>query len=265
MGEMVGEDRDLVSDITDEVEDEYGTSSGEVGAGNSSITREYEERFKMLGNVFSSANTKCEGKACLSRPEYRYYLKVADIAYRYRKKYNIKLDLVLLNATAQYNDMTQEAIMELHMHDYDLDAVEDIDKLMDLDWDYDYKKISGYKYLDPDDYRYDLQILAKNMVTKTTTQQCTKSTKDSGGNVDIKVTKEQVDIDVEDKYFKSGASHYLKCDSGEKYSIFSIYKLDLEKYDEFLLEYLENKFYLSSDKYQGNYTGFTCLSKEFIK
>lgn len=242
MGEMVGEDKVDIEDIHDEIGE--GNSS-ELGMGNSNVDKEIDEHFALLGNVFSSENLKCEGEDCLSRPEYRYYLKVADIAYRYKYKYGINLDWILLNATVQYNDMTQEAIMTAHINDYNLEDVEELDKLINLDWDYDYKKISGYAYLDPDDYRYDLQILAKNMVAKTTTQLCQKITKDSEGNIiDIETTKEQIDQDVEEQYFKPGEKYYLKCSSGETYSIDSVYTLDAEKYDEFLLEYLEHKFYL---------------------
>ena len=224
----------------------------------------YYERFKVLGNVFSS-EIKCEEKDCSDRPEVKYYLKIADVATRYKYKYNVNLNWVLLNATMLYSDVDEEATMKRALHDYDLDAVEDYDKLMDLDWDYDYKKIPGYTYLNPDDFRYDLQILAKNMVTKTTTQTCTKVTKDAEGNIIVDETKRQENIDVEDQYLKPGQEYYLKCDAGEEYNITSIYKYDAEKYDEFLLEYLERKYYMPSNGGNNQYGNLACLNQGFTK
>ena len=238
----------------------------EVGTGNIDMTT-YYERIKALGNVFSS-EVKCEADDCSDRPEVRYYLKVADIALRYKNKYHVNLDWVLLNATMMFSDSDEEATMKRALNDYDLDAVEDYDKLMNLDWDYDYKNIPGYTYLSPDDFRYDLQILAKNMVTKTTTQTCSKKVKDADGNVVVEITKTKTDIDIEDKYLNPDGKYYLECEDGETHSISSVYRYDAEKYDEFLLEYIERKYYMPSNGSNtnvGNYTGYTCVSQEFIK
>ena len=253
MGNLTAEDKTLLDDVIDEIGE-----GGEVGTGNVDMDI-YYERIKALGNVFSS-EVKCEADDCSDRPEVRYYLKVADIALRYKNKYHINLDWVLLNATMMFSDSDEEATMRRALHDYDLEAVEDYDKLMDLDWDYDYTKIPGYKYLSPDDFRYDLQILAKNMVTKTTTQTCTKVSKDSEGNTVREITKQQIDTDVEEQYFEPGEEYYLKCASGEEYEISSIYRYDAEKYDEFLLEYIERKYYMPSDTGIDPITGETDMT-----
>ena len=71
------------------------------------------------------------------------------------------------------------------------------------------------------------------MVTKTTTQTCSKVVKNKDGSTSVVITKTKTDIDVEEQYFKPGQPYYLKCDAGETYDISSNYKLDLEKYDEF--------------------------------
>ena len=118
---------------------------------------------------------------------------------------------------------------------------------MNLDWDYDYKKIAGYAYLSPHTYIYDLQILAKNMVTKNTTQTCTKTVTNADGTTSVIITKTKSDVDIEDQYLKPGQPYYLQCDAGETYDISSVYSLDLEKYDEFLLEYIEHKLYLEEE------------------
>ena len=129
-------------------------------------------------------------------------------------------------------------------HNYNYDDVENLDILMDLDWDYDYKKISGYNYLSPSNFQYDLQILAKNMVKKTTTQTCSKTVRNDDGTTSTVITKTQTDEDIEDEYLQPGQPYYLKCSADETYNISSNYRLDTNKYDEFLSEYLENKLYL---------------------
>ena len=241
LGKMTADDRQLLEDMQNEIGQGYGS---ELGMG-SNIPSIYQERLEKLGNVYSS-DFKCDGEECLERPEFRYYLKAADILYRYENKYNVNLDWVLLHATMMFSDSDEEKTMKRSLHDYNLDDVENLDLLMDLDWDYDYKKIPGYKYLNPDDFRYDLQILAKNMVTKTTTQTCTKTVTDDEGNTTTVVTKSQTDIDIEAQYFEPGEAYYLKCDAGETYNITNDYKYDADKYDEFLLEYIERKYYMPS-------------------
>lgn len=256
LGTLTSGDKSLLNGVIDEIGEGDGVSAGNID------TSIYYERLKALGNVFSS-EPKCEKEDCSDRPEVRYYLKVADIALRYKNKYHVNLDWVLLNATMMFSDSDEEATMKRALNDYDLDAVEDYDQLMNLDWDYDYKDIPGYIYLDPDDYRYDLQILAKNMVTKKTTQKCV----DKDGNE----TKSQEDIDIEAQYFEPGEKYYLKCDKGETYSIINDYSYDAEKYDDFLLEYIERKFYTPSNSGNnsdinidlGDYSG-TDLASTFV-
>lgn len=244
LGTLVGKDRSLVKDIADSLQEDTGTSSIEVGMGDRKL-EPYYERLSVLGNVFSSELLKCGTvEECIDRPEFKYYLKVADIALRYERKHGIKLDWVLLNATIFYSNVTEEETMLRALNDYNEKDLENLDILMNLDWNYDYKKIPGYTYLNPKDFRYDLQILAKNMVKKVTNQTCTKCTTNADGSVTCVVTKSRTDEDIEDEYLKPGKEYYLKCDAGESYSISSSYNLDKDKYDEFLLEYIEHKYYL---------------------
>jgi Membrane proteins related to metalloendopeptidases len=246
IGTLVGDDKNLVKNTIDLL----GQGPGEnddlaVGMGNKRSLENYYKRLEVLGNVFSSEVFNCTTvEECTARPEFKYYLKVADIATRYKAKYGVNLDWVLLNATIFYSDSTEEKTMSRALNDYSDDDVENYDILMNLDWDYDYKKIPGYRYLDPKVFIYDLQILAKNMVKKTTVQTCTKTTTDAEGNTITVITKSQTDLDVEEQYLKPGQPYYLKCDAGETYAISSNYAKDDEKYNEFLLEYIEHKFYL---------------------
>ncbi len=223
----------------------------EVGMGNGTA-EDFYNRAQNLGNIFEYFECKTE-EECLNRDEVKFYIKVNDIATRYKRKYHVTLDWELLMATALSTDLDVKDMFVSFLNEYNYDDVEKYNILMNLDWDYDYKRIPGYAYLKDNDYHYDLQILAKNMVTKTTTQTCSKTVVNSDGSTSVVVTKTQTDTDVEDQYLQPGEQYYLQCDAGESYDISSNYKLDLEKYDEFLLEYIEHKMYLpSGEEYNGD-------------
>ena len=240
-----------LKDFAKEVETGKGSGSKFLGKGSNSVPQEYLDRLSSLGNLYTTL-LKCEGDECLDRAEFKYYLKISDIAYRYREKYSIKLDWLLISATNLYFSKDTEKIMEDNLGGYSDSSVKDTDSIISLDWDYDYKNISGYEYLDADDSTYDLQILAKNMVTKKTTQTCYSSSGD--------VSQKQEDTDVEDKYFEVNGSKRLKCSSGENYVVTSFYDLDMEKFDEFMLEYIDKKMYSKgSGKNQDNNSG-SCVS-----
>jgi len=213
------------------------TGNGElaysVGKGDK-YPDEYYKRLDRLGGVFTNQEA-CKGEDCLDNTEFLYYLKVADLSLRYQNKYHVTLDWALLVTANTYFESDLQGMMEANLSDYDKDNVEDYSTLSTLDWDIDYKNLPGYKYLDKNDSRYDLNILAKNMVKKTTTQTCTNS----NGTI----VSSQTDEDVEDSYFTDGGSKRLKCGSGEKYNISSVYIKDLNKFDEFLLEYIDRKIY----------------------
>ena len=203
---------------------------------------DYYKRLANLGNNYSSQK-KCEGSECLSTSEFMYYLKIADIKTRYEKKYGVSLDWYLISATNLYKTETTEETMTANLGGYDTKSVDNLNTVSGLDWENDYKNISGYVYLDRDDSTYDLQILAKNMVTKKTIQKCVTS---SGT-----VTSKQEDTDVEDVYLNS--TKKLKCSSNETYIINSTYTKDEEKFKEFMLEYIDLKMYSNGSGNKGNH------------
>ncbi len=229
IGEMSSSEKkefkSFVKNAKDGLDDDSGT-------GPDDGLSEYYERIKYLGNL-NTLKPDCEGEECYDRAEFLYYLKIANLSYRYEEKYKVKLDWYLIMATDLYFDKDDELMMEDNLGGYDADKVENLNITSGLDWDNDYTKISGYQYLDADDSTYDLQILAKNMVRKKTVQTCT----DSSG----KVVKTQEDEDIEDRYLSSDKK--LSCGGGESYSIKSTYTLDKDKYDDFLLEYIDKKIY----------------------
>lgn len=166
---------------------------------------------------------------CRNGNEYKFYLKMYDMYYLYKNKYNITLDLPLIMAALYYNNEQLPAVFQANLNSYNRNSLKNTNEVSNLDWEYDYKKISDYQYLDADDFRYDMQILAKNMVTKKITYKCSDGT-----------SKEVVDI--EDTNY---SEETLKCDEGkyEENSINATYELDKEKYDKFLLEYIEKKYH----------------------
>lgn len=226
------------------------------GAGDKPFPKEYYDRLESLGNVYSSEKT-CEGDECMDRDEFLYYLKIADISIRYQNKYHVDLDWYLIAAANLYFIDTTENTMAANLSSYDKDSVENTSILSELDWDNDFKNMPGYLYLDADDSRYDLNILAKNMVKKTTTQTCT----DASGNT----VSSQTDDDVEDRYFSLGGEKRLQCGAGETYNIRSNYTKDLDKFDEFLLEYIDLKMYTPGSGKTGTIVNGNSLSEAFVK
>lgn len=247
LGEMSSSD-DGRKAVSEGIKSDSGNGLGlgdelAVGKGLEKYPPYYYDRLASLGNNFNP-DPECEGDNCMSTSEVKYYLKVADIALRYRNKYNVSLDWRLITAANLYMSKETEETMKANLNEYNEESVTNYSSLMDLDWDYDYKKISGYYYLDADNSKYDLQILAKNMVKKKTTQQCI----DASGNV---VKSEEVE-DVEDRYLEAGGEKSLSCGAGESYTFSSTYTKDLDKFNEFLLEYIDNKMFLPGSGTMGD-------------
>ena len=271
----------ITSDYTDfrndliENRDEFGmggVSDDELGMGNTysnfchtSSCDEFGSRYELLENVYSYFECKSE-EECLARPEIQFILKVNAIHTRYKYKYHVYLtedDWSLIMATILSNGMDITETYESHLSPYDENKIEKYDILLDLDWDYDYKKNLGDSYLSGSYYAYDLQILVKNMIQKTTTQTCTKKIIDSEGNSTFEITKSQTDYDIEDEYFKKGQEYYLKCDLGETYDITHTYSKNRDKYNEFLLEYIEYKYYVNSGGTGVKLMPYRCVAEDF--
>ena len=197
------------------------------------IANDYYE----IGTEFT--DTECYGDDCDNTAEVRFYQKIADIAYRYKTIYNVELDWPLIMAAVSIKDTDKEKLFNQNLTDYTVRQVSNLKKVMSLDWEYDYTNIDDYEYLSPDDARYDLQLLAKNMVKKKTVQTCT-NTKDK------KIVKQTELEDIEDALIdkKLDNGYYLKCDKGTEYAVKSTYEIDKDKFDEFLDEYIEKRYYL---------------------
>lgn len=186
----------------------------------------------------------CSGDDCEKTALYKFYRKLYDIYFMYKYKYHINIDLPLLMSTLDYNSKSQNDLFNNHQSDYDIEAVRendyDNDNITILDWENDFKNLDGYKYLNANDFRYDMQILAKNMVKKKITYKCVKDD-------DKNKSKDKKANNIETSNYEKK----LKCDkdySLDKESIEASYKLDKDQYDEFLLEYIEHKFYMKGSK-----------------
>lgn len=173
-----------------------------------------------------------KSKKCTTGTEYKFYLKMYDIYFLYKNQYGVSLDLPLIMATLNYGNDQMPVVFKQNLNDYSRDDVKSDIYQGDLSWEFDYKNLAGYTYLNANDFRYDMQILAKNMVTKKISYKCGDA------------AKEAKDIETS-KY-----SSELKCDSGtyNEDSVTETYELDLDKYDEFLLEYIEHKYFMKGSK-----------------
>ena len=166
---------------------------------------------------------------CRNGNEYKFYLKMYDMYFLYKKKYNVKLDLPLIMSTLYYGSEELPTVFKNNLNSYDRNAVKSGSTVTNLDWEYDFKNDSCYTYLNANDFSYDMQILAKNMVRKKITYNCSEG---AGGEA----------TDIETSNYSKDT---LKCEKGEyvNSSVSASYELDLEKYDDFLLEYIKLKYH----------------------
>ena len=236
----------------DGVSNEHDNSS--FGDFLSTISNKFPEKFVPyffnIGSVFSYGAITCKDETCGNNSEMLFYQKITDISYRYKKLYNIELDWPLITSTVLINSDDKYKTFADNLNTYTTKEVNNLKKTMSLDWDYVYDEIDDYEYLAGLDSRYDLQILAKNMVKKTTTQKCTLGDKVISENELIDVEDSKLEKEEElykanlAKGVKTELEYYVPCTGGAIYSSNSVYTLDKEKYDEFLNEYLENKYYI---------------------
>ena len=197
---------------------------------NINVFARHEANIDEMSEYFSPNNVcRNNSSECKNEPEYKFYQKMYDLYYLYLTKYDVKLDLPLIMSTLTFNSDDTYTVFKMNLNDYERKTIVEADwnptEITSLDWDYDYE--SKDNYLVSNDSSMDMQVLAKNMVSKTTEEKCVKD-----GSI---IKSEKVKDTDED----------LACGDGETLEKGnSTYKLDLDKYDDFLLEYIEKKYYL---------------------
>lgn len=112
---------------------------------------------------------------CRNGNEYKFYLKMYDMYYLYKNKYNVTLDLPLIMAALYYGNEQMPEMFASNLNEYDRSSLKNNDTVTNLDWEYDFKNDECYTYLNSNDNSFDMQILAKNMVTKKITYKCSDS------------------------------------------------------------------------------------------
>ena len=193
-----------------------------------------EDLSDYFGTMKACTHDKSEND-CRNGNEYKFYLKMYDIYYLYKNKYNISLDLPLIMSALYYGDEDLPSVFAKNLNNYDRNALKDENQITNLDWEYDFKNDECYTYLNANDYSFDMQILAKNMVKKTTTYKC-------GEEKDNDNRKEYKAINIEKSNYSEKT---LKCDK-DKYdaeSISETYEKDDAQYKKFLKEYNEKKYH----------------------
>ena len=217
----------------------------------------YEVEIEDITDLFDH-NLDCgtQLEECINTSEYKFFLKLYDIYQIYRSR-GVSIDMSVLTSTLMYPGTDYQEIFEKNLNtDYTHESLYDSEGniikglVSPLDWEYDYKKVPGYVYLNALDDRYDAQILAKNMVTKTIRVSCPNES-----------VKTYYDIETSN-YSEYGID---VCEDGSSASISASYQYDAQKYDNFLIEFMDKKYYKTgSDEIGENNTflsGYSNFSK----
>lgn len=168
---------------------------------------------------------------------YKFFLKLNYIKKHYKEKYDgVEIDLPLLMATLilQSNDMDKVFVSNTKGYSTLLkenNATFDYDKNFDC---YMRRKNDlsciGKAKISQNESRYDIEVLVQHMVSKQTEEKCI----DSSGKV------------TDSNILRDDEISNLECGVDEKYQIGTVtYKIDDEKYREFLKEFIEKKYYLN--------------------
>lgn len=202
---------------------------------------------------------------CKNGNEYKFYLKMYDMYYLYKNKYNIKLDLPLIMAALYYGNEELPVVYKKNLNNYNRNELKNNNIVTNLDWEYDFKNDDCYTYLNANDFSFDMQILAKNMVKKEITYTCKSDSEDEEEDNNKSETLKAENIETSN-YSKDT----LKCEDGEydKDSVKESYQLDMEQYKKFLLEYIKLKYHTKgspikscSSAITDNGSGSTIVSK----
>ena len=155
---------------------------------------------------------------------YDFFFKLYDVYHYYEKNYRVELDMPLLMATLNQQSSDKTIVFSSNIVGYNREN-QDVFKY-DRDW-------SSYKP-NKKDSSHDIEILAQHMVSRQSTETCV----DKSG----KETQKKI---LRDSEITGDAT--LECAEGETHRTTTpTYKVDNEKYREFLKQFIEEKYYINS-------------------
>lgn len=163
---------------------------------------------------------------------YDFFFKMYNLYNYYRDKYDgVTLDLPLLMSTLtiQSDDMSIVFASNLSEDERKKKYKEDYESTDYADFDY-YKDWSSYE-LNPNNSFYDMELIAQHLVSKQVKESCIDS---NGKEIKSNILKDN-----------QIGTQSLFCEEGQTYKTSEEYfAKDEAKYEEFLKEFLEKKYFL---------------------
>ena len=165
---------------------------------------------------------------------YDFFFKMYNLYTTYRDDYGVYLDLPLLMATLNKQSDDMAVVFSSNLTEADRAKTARKKPIEEFSYDYNWAAV-GYK-LTKNKSEHDMEILAQHMVSKQSLESC----QDSSGNK----TQEKILKDSEI------GKQTLQCAEGESYQTEDLgFKVDYDKYNEFLRQFLERKYFI-----KGGYT-----------
>ena len=163
---------------------------------------------------------------------YDFFFKMYNLNKNYLEKYKVNLDLPLLMATLNLQSDDKNVIFSSNLSPEDRN-VEGWNPPTE-NYDYYYDWINSDYRISKNNSQHDMEVLAQNMISKQVKEKCVDESK--------KITQENILKDNEI------GTQTLTCAEGETYETEELgYKLDNEKYKEFLRQFIEKKYYLEGE------------------
>ncbi len=157
---------------------------------------------------------------------YKFFFKLHYIYKYYLKNYRVTLDIPLLMSTLNVQSSDVNIVFSSNIVDYKVNLKEN-NPLFSYDYDWSsYVTKSNVS-------THDIEVLAQHMVSKQAIETCVSA---SGEELDKNILKDN-EVD----------SQVLTCTSGTYKKTSPTYEIDNDKYKEFLLEFLEKKYYINDD------------------
>ena len=184
-------------------------------------------------------DVKWYGEKYDTNTAYDFFFKLYYVYKTYRDDYGVYLDLPLLMATLNKQSSDMNVIFESNLSSEDKDPNKrDKEELgYCRDW-------SSYSTTSTRS-EHDIEVLAQHMVSEQVTEYCM----DASGNR----TQENI---LKDAQINTPT---LTCAEGETYQTTGVvYKKDDEKYEEFLKEFIEKKYYLNQTVTLSTAGSFNC-------